>query len=1298
VLGVFGLYSYIDNKPNFVQAKDVSGIINKSEVWTGNIVIMGDVIIKDNATVTIQGGTIVVFNKDIYKIQVIDDAQLLATGTPQSPIWFKANISRWNSIEIFDNARGNFEFCHFNNSNNGITLINNSFKTYMGNCTFTGTKTSYLNLTSSRLDVVNTKFENAAFDNKNNLSSNLKKIKINDEWSEIFFEHYVEVNTIDGNQDNLPNINVSIRPIGGINRTRTYQGKTGMNGIFNEGLATTLRAFGKSPNVKPDFNYIYSVEVWDKWDGTGKAESNISRQSIDLNNVSSYTKLPNLNIPLLFTFNYPPRIDTEFPSKIIVKEGVAKLREFTFHDNDDFLTGTQHSSQQFDNITIKIRDKNGKNIYDGGGIESTKENWVSWSTQNGGELKFYRTIESPFTPADPNDYKAIVNELINITIKDDDDNEATSWCNIEYHNIPDKPSILGLPSNIYVTEDQLDYLPITIVDDDNATSEISISSSNKYVSYQYNQTEDQGVLVFDFKNDFGIDGEQEEVILLVTDNCWYYDEGKYIKSESKSTFNVYFNQAPDPPTIIGQIPDKVGNESNWLPELALDNYWSDPDPDDTVETLKWYVTGVDESVFDVTGDLVWADTPLAFNLKSNLDLGGAHEPMTINNDVTIWLRDKDGLKDSQEIRLRVSSTNLQPSMQKVEFGGGLISVEPKWGDTKTDYRFLISYKDQDGLTGDPPEYVRVVIDNVSYDMNETDPGDSDYTDGKEYYYETKLPLGKHEHYFICSDGELKARHPKKPATIKSPEVVSKSYISEFRSSDETFIARIEFSGLNGNLSITPTTDPNIQHKTHKGDWGAYFKMNPQNIQSLFWIEVTVLFGEDYQNYESKWLRKEDMQLAFLKNNEWIPIISSNMVEEEYLLRCNITPEPAYGYDILFEDILSGTRTPAFTVIGWLDGDGDGYFNDEDAFPLDPSAKEDRDGDGSPAENEWIPNKGPKDSTSDPPLHEDKFPDDPAASLDNDKDGCPDKWNPGKSAANSTSEPPLVLDHWPNNPGACADTDGDNLPDMILSGNTDPTLKEDPDDDNDGMLDYWELDMNDIAEERGLEYRFDPKDPSDGALDWDGDGRNNTEEYKDGTDPFTSDTPEDEKDFVLSSETALLVGIIIVFIIIIILFMYTKLRRDQLLEHKVRAQILDHINNNPGIHYRKILNDLDLQMGVLTHHLNMLERQKYIKSLQDSMYRRFYPLNAPIKKDLILSDVQESILELIRAEPGISQADIARKLNLAKKVVNYHIKILTDAGFVQMEMAGRSSKCYYLDGLDMGKGPIRFKPRRPPQAG
>jgi predicted transcriptional regulator len=152
---------------------------------------------------------------------------------------------------------------------------------------------------------------------------------------------------------------------------------------------------------------------------------------------------------------------------------------------------------------------------------------------------------------------------------------------------------------------------------------------------------------------------------------------------------------------------------------------------------------------------------------------------------------------------------------------------------------------------------------------------------------------------------------------------------------------------------------------------------------------------------------------------------------------------------------------------------------------------------------------------------------------------------------------------------------------------------------------------------------------------------------------------------------------LVICILIIVYFYTKIRRDTLLENKIRAKILNYILKNPGVHYRKILTDLNLKMGVLTHHLNMLEQQEFLKSHNDHMYRRYYPPNIRINPAATLSPPQANVLQAIRSSPGISQVGIARNLNQDRKVVHYHVKRLSDEGLVNVVPNGRESKCYFV---------------------
>lgn len=165
-------------------------------------------------------------------------------------------------------------------------------------------------------------------------------------------------------------------------------------------------------------------------------------------------------------------------------------------------------------------------------------------------------------------------------------------------------------------------------------------------------------------------------------------------------------------------------------------------------------------------------------------------------------------------------------------------------------------------------------------------------------------------------------------------------------------------------------------------------------------------------------------------------------------------------------------------------------------------------------------------------------------------------------------------------------------------------------------------------------------------------------------------PEDSYPYIL-----LQIGVIVTIVLVASLVMYSKIKRENLLKNAMRNRIFNYIKENPGLHYRAILNDLNLPMGVLTYHLNRLEKAQYIKSRQDGMFRRFYIKGPKTEMRFFLSDIQESIMGVIRENHGISQSKIAEKINVSRKVVNYHINILDQAGLILVESHGRESACY-----------------------
>jgi len=152
------------------------------------------------------------------------------------------------------------------------------------------------------------------------------------------------------------------------------------------------------------------------------------------------------------------------------------------------------------------------------------------------------------------------------------------------------------------------------------------------------------------------------------------------------------------------------------------------------------------------------------------------------------------------------------------------------------------------------------------------------------------------------------------------------------------------------------------------------------------------------------------------------------------------------------------------------------------------------------------------------------------------------------------------------------------------------------------------------------------------------------------------------------------------LLMIFIPLYSKIKREQVLDHFVRGQIYGYVLANPGEHYNAIKLALSLTNGSLAHHLKTLEREQFIKSKRFGLYRRFYPMNMKIPEDgfFTANEIQKTIVDLIRATPAITQKEIAERLGLTPPTVNYHVGILSEHKAIPGGAAGRKTHCFVVE--------------------
>ena len=145
-------------------------------------------------------------------------------------------------------------------------------------------------------------------------------------------------------------------------------------------------------------------------------------------------------------------------------------------------------------------------------------------------------------------------------------------------------------------------------------------------------------------------------------------------------------------------------------------------------------------------------------------------------------------------------------------------------------------------------------------------------------------------------------------------------------------------------------------------------------------------------------------------------------------------------------------------------------------------------------------------------------------------------------------------------------------------------------------------------------------------------------------------------------------------------LYTRLKKEEVLDHFVRGQIYGHIMAHPGENYSSIKEELKVTNGTLSHHLRTLEVQGFIKSRRVGMHTRFYPIDMKIPQDkgIKLSDLQIAIIELIKEGKALTQSDIAERLNVSQQCVSYNLRLMNREGIIGIERSGRDRKYFLMD--------------------
>lgn len=144
-------------------------------------------------------------------------------------------------------------------------------------------------------------------------------------------------------------------------------------------------------------------------------------------------------------------------------------------------------------------------------------------------------------------------------------------------------------------------------------------------------------------------------------------------------------------------------------------------------------------------------------------------------------------------------------------------------------------------------------------------------------------------------------------------------------------------------------------------------------------------------------------------------------------------------------------------------------------------------------------------------------------------------------------------------------------------------------------------------------------------------------------------------------------------------LYSRLQKDTLADEPTRQNLLRHIYSEPGANFTQLKEKFGLHNGTLAHHINILESHKIIVSQRSGRQRLFFPFgstnSARIRTSLVTNDTQKEIIEIVKDNPGITQAMISQRLSVSRQKINYHVNSLVSKSILNIEKQGRITRLY-----------------------
>lgn len=146
------------------------------------------------------------------------------------------------------------------------------------------------------------------------------------------------------------------------------------------------------------------------------------------------------------------------------------------------------------------------------------------------------------------------------------------------------------------------------------------------------------------------------------------------------------------------------------------------------------------------------------------------------------------------------------------------------------------------------------------------------------------------------------------------------------------------------------------------------------------------------------------------------------------------------------------------------------------------------------------------------------------------------------------------------------------------------------------------------------------------------------------------------------------ALLVVAIKFLLIPLFTRLRRDRLLDNPVRARLYERVRSEPGIHRAELVDYGGIGEGATRHHLDQLVKNHLLVAMKEDGFVRYYasgevPPEIARREAALRAGSARAVYDLLVAEPHLSLREAGARLGMSAPSVHKTKKKLEKAGLI-----------------------------------